>query len=91
MAMPASSSAADRPEPRRTEMMKTGSVMRFPHRFARAGRAASALEYAILVGVVAAGIAGALVLFSGNITTAIESLGTAVGSIRAPAMPSLTP
>ena len=72
-------------------MTKTGSVLRLPHRFARAERAVSALEYAILVGIVAAGIVGALVLFSGNVTTAIESLGTAVGALRPPPTPSLSP
>ena len=91
MAIPASSAAADRPESRRTEMMKTWSLLRLPYRFARAERAVSALEYAILVGIVAAGIVGALVLFSGNVTTAIDALGAAVGALRPPASPSLSP
>ena len=91
MAMPASSSAADRPEPRKNEIMKTANALRFPHRFARIGRAASVLEYAIPVGIVAAEIAGALGLFSDNVTTAIETLGTATGALKAPVVSSLTP
>ena len=37
--------------------------------------AVSALEYAILVGVVVAGVGGALIAFSGNIETALTNIG----------------
>ena len=45
-------------------------------RFLRANEAISALEYAILVAVVAAAAGGMLVTFSKNIQTAIETLGS---------------
>ena len=48
----------------------------------------SALEYAILVGVIAVGIGGALVLFKTDITNAIAAIGDVVddmpGSLKAP-------
>lgn len=71
--------------------MNAGSVLRFLRRFARAGEAVSALEYAILVGIVVAVVATALVAFSGNVTTAIDTLGTAVGALSPPAAPKLSP
>ena len=71
--------------------MNTGSVLRLLRRFFRTGEAVSALEYAILVGIVAAVVAGALVAFSGNVTTAIDTLGTAVGALSPPASPKLSP
>ena len=71
--------------------MNTGSVLRFLRRFARAGEAVSALEYAVLVGIVASVVAGAVVLFSGSTTTAINTLGTAVGALQPPASPKLSP
>ena len=48
-------------------------------KFLRSTRAVSALEYAILVGVIAVAISAALVTFSGNITTALTTIGTEVG------------
>ena len=71
--------------------MNVGSVLRSLHRFARAGEAVSAFEYAILVGIVVAVVAGALVAFSSNVTTAIDTLGTAVGALSPPASPKLSP
>ena len=71
--------------------MNAGSVLRSLRRFARAGEAVSALEYAMLVGIVAAVVAGALIAFSGNVTTAIDTLGTAVGALSPPASPKLSP
>ena len=59
-------------------------------RFVRARKAVSALEYAILVGVIVAAVGAALVSFSGNITTALSTLGTGVAGIQAPTMPTLT-
>ena len=44
-------------------------------RYLRHTRAVSALEYAILVGVIAATMAAALAAFGGNITTALSTIG----------------
>ena len=49
-------------------------------KFVRSTRAVSALEYAILVGVIAVAISAALVTFSGNIKTALTTIGTAVST-----------
>lgn len=57
-------------------------------RFVRANKAVSALEYAILVGVIAAAIGTVLVTFGGNITTAITNLGANVANITAPTIPT---
>lgn len=51
--------------------------------FIRGTKAVSALEYAILVGVIAVAVGAALVTFSGNITTALNTIGTKVGAITA--------
>ena len=56
--------------------MKTKHVSRRFRRFVRANEAVSALEYAILVGVIAVAIAAALVTFSGSITAALNTIGT---------------
>ena len=48
--------------------------------FIRESRAVSAIEYAILVGVIAVGIAAALATFSTNITTGITAVGTQVAA-----------
>ncbi len=47
-------------------------------RYLRNNRAVSALEYAILAGVITVGVAAALTTFSGSITTFIDNLGTEV-------------
>ena len=44
-------------------------------RYLRTNRAVSALEYAILVGIIAVAISAALVTFSGNITKAVAVFG----------------
>ena len=69
---------------------KTKHVSRRLRRFARAREAVSALEYAILIGVIAVAVGAALVLFSGNIKTAIGAIGGKVGAVTAPAIP-MTP
>ena len=56
--------------------MKTKHVSRRLRRFLKANEAVSALEYAILVGVVTIAVGAALVTFSGNITTALTDIGT---------------
>jgi Flp pilus assembly pilin Flp len=58
--------------------MKTKHISRRFRRFAKANEAVSALEYAILVGVIAVAISVALVAFSGNITTALATIGAEV-------------
>ena len=57
------------------ETGKTKHISRRLRRFARANKAVSALEYAILVGVIAVGIAAALATFSHQAL----SIGSAVG------------
>ena len=49
-------------------------------RYLRNNHAVSALEYAILVGIIAVAISAALVTFSGNITTAMNAIGTKIGA-----------
>lgn len=44
-------------------------------RFIRGGKAVSALEYAILVGVIVAGVGGALIAFSDSTETALKNIG----------------
>ena len=50
-------------------------------RFLRANEAVSALEYAILVGVIAVAIGGALVTFGVDISTAMTAIGVDVAKI----------
>ena len=72
--------------------MKVQHVSRRLRRFVRANEAVSALEYAILVGVITVAVGVALVTFSGNITAAIEGIGTKVQAIKDTAdAPDLTP
>ena len=52
----------------------------------RGREAVSALEYAILVGVIAVAIATALATFGGNITTALSAIGTQISSPDADAL-----
>ena len=47
-------------------------------RFLRANRAVSALEYAILVGVITVAVGAALVTFSDTIADALETIGNQV-------------
>ena len=58
-------------------------------RFAKANEAVSALEYAILVGVIAVAVAAGLALFSTDVKNAIARVGDKVadkvGSVAAPA------
>ena len=65
--------------------MKTMKTKRTKHisrrfrRFARANEAVSAIEYAILVGVIAVGMAAALAAFETQISNALAAIGTTVG------------
>ena len=56
--------------------MKLKTMLRFLGRFARAKEAVSALEYAIIVGVVVAGVGGAIAAFTGDVEDAIEGIST---------------
>ena len=58
--------------------MKTRHISRRFRRFAKANEAVSALEYAILVGVVTIGVGAAILAFSDNIQEAIKAIGTDV-------------
>ena len=65
--------------------MKTPGTSRrapSPRRFARAGEAVSALEYAILVGVVAVAIGAALLAFGGSINTSLQAIGADIMKLR---------
>ena len=59
-------------------------------RFIRANKAVSALEYAILVGIIAAAIGGALITFGSNITDAISAIGTDIGATAGAGTPQTT-
>ena len=50
-------------------------------RFLKANEAVSALEYAILVGVIAVGIAAALTVFQDSIEDALETIGGQIEDI----------
>ena len=72
-------------------MMKTAikhKSRRF-RRFLKANEAVSALEYAILVGVIAVAVSAAIFAFGGDITTAIEAIGDAIDSPAGIASPDL--
>ena len=58
-------------------------ISRRIRRFARANEAVSALEYAVLVGVIAVGIGVALLAFEDNISDAIAAIGTEIGAVKA--------
>ena len=60
--------------------MKRKHVSRRFRRFVKANEAVSALEYAILVGVIAVAIATALATFGQNITSAINQIGGKVAN-----------
>ena len=58
--------------------MKTRHISRRLRRFLKANEAVSALEYAILVGVVTVAVGAAVVTFSGQIANAIGVIGNTV-------------
>ena len=61
--------------------MKLSNLTRRFRRYLRARKAVSALEYAILVGVIAVGIGGALLAFEDQVTEAITDIGDVVGDM----------
>ena len=68
------------------------TITRYTKKFARylrTNHAVSALEYAILVGIVAVAIAAALTAFSGNIKTAMETIGKDVKGLTGPGKAAL--
>lgn len=68
--------------------MKIGHSLR---RFVRANEAVAALEYAVLVGVVAVAIGAAMVAFSNDIQTAIANLGGNVAAVNTTTPTTITP
>ena len=62
--------------------------MQKPVHYLRNNRAVSALEYAILVGVIAVAIAAALTTFSADITTALTNIGGKVSAVKGKAIPN---
>ena len=58
--------------------MQTKQISRRLRRFLKADEAVSALEYAVLVGVVVVGVGGAIVTFSTSIENAIKGIGSGV-------------
>ena len=58
--------------------MKTRFAIRLFSRFARDNKAVSALEYAILVGVITAGVGAAVATFTGEIQDMIEQIASNV-------------
>ena len=58
--------------------MQTKNISRRFSRFLRANEAVSALEYAVLVGVVVLGVGGAIMAFSDSVESAIGAIGTTV-------------
>ena len=67
----------------RKEATKRRHISRRLRRFVRANEAVSALEYAMVVGVIAVAVSAALVLFSDNITTALGQIGGKVAATKA--------
>ena len=68
-----------------TNFEKGGQFMLIPFmrhcgRFLRCERAVSALEYAVLAGVVIAGVGAAIFTFSETIATSIGTLGTKIST-----------
>lgn len=52
--------------------------------YLRTNRAVSALEYAILVGVITVAMAAAMTTFSGEITKALKNMGENLGKTSTP-------
>ena len=71
--------------------MKTKHVSRRLRRFRRSNEAVSALEYAILVGVIAVGVGAVIITFGDTIQNAITGIGTKVTATVAPLAPAPSP
>ena len=68
--------------------MKTKHISRRFRRFAKANEAVSALEYAILVGVIAVGMAAALAAFETEISEALTNIGKLVDDTKVTGTPT---
>ena len=63
------------------------TITRYTKQFAhylRNTKAVSALEYAILVGIIATAIAGALLTFGGSVDTTMDAIGNSLTSASRP-------
>lgn len=60
--------------------MKTRRRSSCARRFVWANEAASALEYAILIGIVAVGIAAALAVFESELEKPFDTIGDRIGA-----------
>ena len=65
--------------------MKVKNILRAVARFTRAKEGVSAMEYAIVVGIVVAGVGGAVWAFTGDVETAIATVGDKLGETAATA------
>ena len=70
------------------ETKRTKHISRRFRRFARANEAVSALEYAILVGVIAVGMAAALAAFETQINQALTAIGSTVSGTTVSGTPT---
>ena len=61
------------------ETKKARHTSRRFRRFLRTNKAVSALEYAILVGVIAVGVAAALAAFESEVEAALKTIGDSIG------------
>lgn len=59
--------------------MKIRHISRRIRRFTKANEAVSALEYAILVGVITIGVGAAIAAFSKDVSDAIAAIGDGIG------------
>ena len=71
--------------------MKVKNFLRAVARFTRAKEGVSALEYAIVVGVVVAGVGGAVVGFTDIMSDEIEAIGTEVTGLSVDGVTKLEP
>ena len=62
--------------------MKTKHVSRRFRRFLKANEAVSALEYALLVGVVAVGVGAGVAAFSEQVFDGVESIGNSISQTQ---------
>ena len=65
--------------------MKVKNFLRAVARFTRAKEGVSAMEYAIVVGIVVAGVGGAVWAFTDDVETAIGTVGDKLGETAATA------
>lgn len=63
-------------------MTKVKGWLHGTRRFARSNRAVSALEYAILVGVIAVGMGAAMLAFNNQVKDALQAVQTNVAGLQ---------